>query len=81
MLITLVILRNLKHRQKILKTLYRYSEPEKQYRNWSDTSILPTTPGSADINRGGYQLLRCSQKRDPWYGIPATTIINDRVFV
>jgi len=62
-----------------LKTLYRYSEPEKQYRNWSDTSILPTTPGSADINRGGYQLLRCSQKRDPWYGIPATTIINDRV--
>lgn len=62
-----------------LKTLYRYDEPEKQYRNWNDTSILPVTPDSTDINRGGYQLLRCSQKEDPWYGLPATTVINDRV--
>lgn len=62
-----------------LKTLYRYDEPEKQYRNWNDTSILPVTPDSSDINRGGYQLLRCSQKADPWYGQPDTTIINDRV--
>lgn len=62
-----------------LKTLYRYTEPEKQYRNWSDTSLLPTIPDSTDINRSGYQLLRCSQKEDPWYGFPDTTIINDRI--
>jgi len=58
---------------------YRYSEPEKQYRNWNDTSILPTTPDSTDINRGGYQLLRCVQKEDPWFGLPDTTVIEDRI--
>lgn len=58
---------------------YRYSEPEKQYRNWNDTSLLPTTPNATDINRGGYQLLRCVQKEDPWYGLPDTTIIEDRI--
>lgn len=58
---------------------YRYSEPEKQYRNWNDTSILPVIPNSTDINRSGYQLLRCSQKNDPWYGLPDTTVINDRI--
>lgn len=58
---------------------YRYSEPEKQYRNWNDTSLLPTTPNATDVNRGGYQLLRCVQKDDPWYGLPDTTIIEDRI--
>lgn len=58
---------------------YRYSEPEKQYRNWNDTSLLPTTPNATDINRGGYQLLRCVQKEDPWYGLADTTIIEDRI--
>jgi hypothetical protein len=58
---------------------YRYSQPEKQYRNWYDTSTLPTTPNSTDINRGGYQLLRCSQKKDPWFGLPDTTIIEDGI--
>ena len=58
---------------------YRYSEPEKQYRNWNDTAILPTTPNSTDINRSGYQLLRCAQKADPWFGLPDTTIIENRI--
>jgi hypothetical protein len=58
---------------------YRYSEPEKQYRNWYDTSLLPATPDSTDINRGGYQLLRCTQKEDPWFGLPDTTIIENRI--
>jgi hypothetical protein len=61
---------------------YRYSEPEKQYRNWNDYSQLPATPDSSDINRSGYQILRCVQKEDPWYtGISTTSglILNDRI--
>jgi hypothetical protein len=58
---------------------YRYSESEKQYFNWYDNVLLPETPDSTDINRGGYQLLRCSQKNHPWYGIADDEIINDRV--
>jgi hypothetical protein len=58
---------------------YRYSESEKQYRNWNDSSLLPATPNATDINRGGYQLLRCVQKEDPWFGLPDTTIIEDRI--
>lgn len=61
---------------------YRYSEPSKQYRNWNDNSQLPVTPNGTDINRGGYQLLRCVQKDDPWYtgfSTGANQIFNDRV--
>ena len=61
---------------------YRYAEPEKQYRNWSDNAQLPAIPDSTDINRSGYQILRCVNKADPWYtGIStgANQIINDRI--
>lgn len=58
---------------------YRYSEVEKQYFNWYDNGLLPVTPDTTDINRGGYQLLRCSQKNHPWYGIGDDEVINDRV--
>lgn len=59
---------------------YRYSTPTKQYRNWS--GLLPATPNSSDLNRGGYQLLRCVDKADPWYtGLTtgANQILNNRI--
>jgi hypothetical protein len=43
----------------------RYSTATRQYRNWS--SQLPTSPGATELNRSGYQLLRCVDKADPWY--------------
>ena len=57
----------------------RYSSSVKNYRNFSDTSTLPGSPGATDLNRSGYQLLRCAQKNDPWYGISDTTVINDQI--
>lgn len=65
--------------QQKYRRYYRYSEPEKQYFNWYDNNLLPGTPNSTDINRGGYQILRCSQKKHPWYGTSNSTVINDRV--
>jgi hypothetical protein len=58
---------------------YRYSESEKQYRNWNDTGVLPSTPDSTDINRSGYQILRCVEKADPWFGVPDNRYIEDRI--
>lgn len=43
----------------------RYNTATRQYRNWS--SQLPTSPTSSELNRSGYQLLRCVDKADPWY--------------
>jgi hypothetical protein len=43
----------------------RYNTATRQYRNWS--SQLPATPGATELNRSGYQLLRCVDKADPWY--------------
>lgn len=63
---------------------YRYDVSTKQYRNWYDNSQLPssTTINAKEINRGGYQILRMSQKSDPFY-TGATTgsaqILNSRV--
>lgn len=65
--------------EELQSTNLRYNEPEKQYRNWFDTDILPVTPNSTDLNRSGYQILRCAQIEDPWYGIPDTTVIQDRI--
>ena len=61
---------------------YRYSTPTKQYRNWSDNSQLPVTPNSSDLNRSGYQLLRCVDKSNPWHtglGTGADQILTDRI--
>jgi hypothetical protein len=57
----------------------RYTQPVKNYRNFYDTGILPTTPTSADINRGGYQLLRCTERKDPWQGIPSSTVVTQNI--
>jgi len=43
----------------------RYNTATRQYRNWS--SQLPASPGATELNRSGYQLLRCVDKSDPWY--------------
>ena len=51
-------------RMEVVKQ-YRYDDPTKQYRNW--TGLLPGSPNSSDLNRSGYQLLRCVNKADPWY--------------
>ena len=55
---------------------FRYTNSEKCYRNFE--SVMPNTPTSAEINRSGYQIRRCMQKEDPWYGSSDSTIINDR---
>lgn len=62
----------------------RYSDREKQYRNWwnNGTTLTPTTnPNSTDINRCGYQLLRATQKDDPFFnqGFPGTVVHNERI--
>ena len=57
----------------------RYDTPTKHYRNFADTNTLPGSPGVADLNRSGYQLLRCAQKNDPWYGLSDTTVFNDQI--
>jgi len=55
---------------------FRYTNAEKCYRNFEN--VIPTTPTAAEINRSGYQIRRCMQKNNPWYGSSDTTIINDR---
>ena len=62
---------------------YRYDAPgTRQYRNWYDSSQLPISPTSAELNRSGYQLLRCVNKEDPWHNGLSTgsdQIITDRI--
>lgn len=62
-----------------LRSSFRYAKASRQYRNWYDSNILPSNPNSADINRSGYQLMRCSQKFDPWFGLNSNTILSNRV--
>lgn len=61
---------------------YRYDTPTKQYRNWFDNGQLPGSPNSSDLNRSGYQLLRCVNKENPWYtglSTGANQIFTDRI--
>ena len=55
---------------------YRYTNSEKCYRDFE--SVIPDTATAAEINRSGYQIRRCMQKDDPWYGSSDSTIITDR---
>lgn len=55
---------------------YRYTNSEKCYRDFE--SVIPNTATAAEINRSGYQIRRCMQKEDPWYGSSDSTIITDR---
>lgn len=61
---------------------YRYDTPTKQYRNWFDNNQLPESPNSSDLNRSGYQLLRCVNKENPWYtglSTGSNQILEDRI--
>jgi hypothetical protein len=58
---------------------YRYSSNVKSYRNFYSPNQLPASPTSADLNRNGYQLYRCTQKLNPWAGVSDTTVFNDRI--
>jgi len=55
----------------------RYSANAKCYMNFS--GLLPTTPNSTDLNRSGYQLLRCNQYANPWDATGATAVINSTI--
>lgn len=52
----------------------RYNSPVKNYRDF--TSILPNPATVNDLNRAGYQLLRCQQVSDPWHGGAASAVLN-----
>lgn len=56
---------------------FRYTENSKHYRDAISVG-LPEDPDEADINRSGYQLLRCTKRSDEWVGID-TTIIQNRI--
>jgi hypothetical protein len=56
---------------------FRYSENSKHYRDALSVG-LPEDPGETDINRSGYQLLRCTKRSDEWVGID-TTVIQNRI--
>ena len=61
---------------------YRYASTVKHRRNIFFEGIsgfLDTSPDSSFLNRAGFQLLRHTQKIDPWYGQNEETIISDRV--
>ena len=44
----------------------RYSTSVKNYREFSASNTLASSPNATDANRTGYQLYRCQQKLDPW---------------
>lgn len=62
----------------------RYSEKEKQYRNWWNNAspLTPiTNPTSVDINRSGYNILRATEKEDLFWGqgFSGTVLHNDKI--
>lgn len=55
----------------------RYASTVKNYRN--TVTVCPNTnPTSTELNRSGYQLLRLTQKSDPWNG-SSSTVINSNI--
>jgi hypothetical protein len=46
----------------------RYSSAVRHYREFETSNTLPATPGVAEVNRTGYQILRLQQtaQSDPW---------------
>jgi len=53
----------------------------KNYRNFYDSGDLPVSPTAAEAGRTGHQLLRCTQRDNPWAGGPSNTVINDTITV
>jgi len=56
----------------------RYNSPQRNYRNWNDSSQLPASPTSTELLRSGFQLLRCVDKADPWWTGASTG--SDQIF-
>ena len=55
----------------------RYSTTVRNYRG-SASSNLPASPGSGELNRAGYHLLRSKAKTNIWQGSPST-ILNSAI--
>ena len=54
----------------------RYTNPVRNYRN--PIGVCPdTNPNSTELNRAGYQLLRLTQKSDPWNGSSFTVLTSN----
>lgn len=53
----------------------RYTSASKQYRDFVTVGLAATV---GDINRSGYQLLRCTKRSDIWGGTD-TTVISDKI--
>jgi hypothetical protein len=62
-----------------LRCTNRYSNPVKNYRNYTVTFEIPDPATPDQLNRAGYQLLRSSQYVDPWLGQASTTVIDSAV--
>jgi len=59
----------------------RYSNSIKNYREFSISNTLSSSPDNTDVNRTGYQLFRCQQKRDPWVSgsLAANAVVNSNI--
>jgi hypothetical protein len=63
--------------KELYNVKFRYTENSKHYRNALSVG-LPENPDQTDINRSGYQLLRCTKRTDDWVGID-TSIIQNKI--
>lgn len=55
----------------------RYAQAVK---NYSAPNNMPSAPNSTDLNRAGYQLLRCSQYLNPWQQLGnSLAVINSNI--
>ena len=70
------------------KSIYAYNKPNRYDRNGTKTvknyrdnagSYLPSSPSESDVNRCGFQLLRTSQKNNPWSGISDDSVITESI--
>lgn len=57
----------------------RFGRSVKNYQNWTVGINIPSSPDSTELNRTGYQLLRCVTKRNPWVDLAADTVINSDI--
>jgi hypothetical protein len=55
----------------------RYNSTVKNYRGV--TSVPTSSPTSAELNRAGYEQLRCAQYANPWQGQSVSTVIANTI--
>jgi hypothetical protein len=61
-------------------TKQRFGRSVRNYQNWTVGSNIPSSPTATELNRTGYQLLRCTAKRNPWLSPNTeTTVINNDI--